>query len=244
MQLNFSGKVAVVTGGTRGIGAAIASQLKRSGAEVIALGSSSDSVRSASEENPQIEFQSTDLSDTTATNQLLETLGTRKIDILINNAGINKINTVGEVNINDWDDIQAVNIRAPFLLCRSLAPKMAERSYGRIINIASIFGHVTRAQRAAYTTSKAALIGFTKALAVDYANQNVLVNAVGPGFIDTELTRAILPPNEREKLTNQVPMKRLGSPEEIAALVTFLVSDKNTFVTGQHIIADGGFTVV
>ncbi len=244
MQLNFSGKVAVVTGGTRGIGAAIVSQLNRSGARVIALGSSNESIQSASEENPEVEFQSTDFNDRTATNQLLETLGSRQIDILINNAGINKIDTVGEINITDWDNIQAVNVRAPFLLCRSLAPKMAERSYGRIINIASIFGHVTRAQRAAYTTSKAALIGFTKSLAVDYAKQNVLVNAVGPGFIDTELTRSILSPKEREKLTAQVPMRRLGSPEEIASLVTFLVSDNNTFVTGQHIIADGGFTVV
>ena len=244
MQLNFSGKVAVVTGGTRGIGAAIVSQLNRSGARVIALGSSNESIQSASEENPEVEFQSTDFNDRTATNQLLETLGSRQIDILINNAGINKIDTVGEINITDWDNIHAVNVRAPFLLCRSLAPKMAERSYGRIINIASIFGHVTRAQRAAYTTSKAALIGFTKSLAVDYAKQNVLVNAVGPGFIDTELTRSILSPKEREKLTAQVPMRRLGSPEEIASLVTFLVSDNNTFVTGQHIIADGGFTVV
>ena len=120
---------------------------------------------------------------------------------------------------------------------------MAARNYGRIVNIASIFGHVTRAKRAAYTTSKAALIGFTKSLALDYAAQNVLVNAVGPGFIDTDMTREILSSDQRAALINQVPAHRLGTPEEIAQLITFLVSENNTFVTGQHVVADGGFTI-
>lgn len=129
------------------------------------------------------------------------------------------------------------------MLSKTLAPNMAERRFGRIINISSIFGHVTRSQRIAYTTSKAALVGMTKTLATDYSARNVLVNAVGPGFIDTELTRRILTEEARQELMNQVPMGRLGTPEEIANVVTFLASAQNSFITGQHIIADGGFTI-
>ena len=243
MHLDFDGKTALISGGTRGIGAAIVKQLLASGAKVIALGSSEASIAQAATQNPSVRYYSVDLKNPAAIETLVASLQNTAIDILVNNAGINRINSVHDISLSDWDDIQHINSRAPFLLSRDLAPKMAARNYGRIVNIASIFGHVTRAKRAAYTTSKAALIGFTKSLALDYAAQNVLVNAVGPGFIDTDMTREILSSDQRAALINQVPAHRLGTPEEIAQLITFLVSENNTFVTGQHVVADGGFTI-
>jgi 3-oxoacyl-[acyl-carrier protein] reductase len=243
LHIDLNDKTALVTGATRGIGAAIALKLQRSGARVIGIGRTGESVEVASTNMPGIEFRALDLSSSQSLDTFSEQIRDRNIDILINNAGINKIDSAGNVSMKDWDTIQEVNVRAPFILSKTLAPNMAEKKFGRIVNISSIFGHVTRSQRIAYTTSKAALIGMTKTLATDYSSRNVLVNAVGPGFIDTELTRKILTPEAREELMGQVPMGRLGTPEEIANIVTFLASSQNSFITGQHIIADGGFTI-
>jgi NAD(P)-dependent dehydrogenase (short-subunit alcohol dehydrogenase family) len=243
LHINLDGKNALVTGATRGIGAAIATQLCNSGANVIGTGRNDESIRVAHANMPDIDFFAVDFSSPESLNAFADQIKVKKIDILINNAGINKIALAGDVALEDWDTIQQVNVRAPFILSRALAPEMAERNFGRIVNISSIFGHVTRSQRIAYTTSKAALVGMTKTLAADYSARNVLVNALGPGFIDTELTRRILTQEARQELIAQVPMGRLGSPGEIANAVTFLASSQNSFITGQHIIADGGFTI-
>lgn len=239
MKLDFNGKTALVTGGTRGIGAAIARLLAESGANVIVTGSSQKSHTHAPN---GLRFEAVDFSDHAATEAFATRMGKDCIDILINNAGINRINAVGDIRDEDWNEILAVNLNAPMILCRALAPKMAERNYGRIVNITSIFGIISRVQRASYSASKSALTGLTRALALDYAAKGVLANALAPGFIDTELTRSILTEAQRNELAAQTPMGRLGSAEEIARVAAFLASDTNTFITGQCIVADGGYT--
>ena len=165
-----------------------------------------------------------------------------EIDVLINNAGVNKIDSIQDVAEDDWDWINNVNLRGPFLLTRAVSKIMKNQGYGRMVNIASIFGVVSKAKRAAYSTTKWGLVGFTKAVALDLAPNNILVNAVSPGFVDTELTRRILGEKEIEKLVDTIPQKRLADAGEIAKTVVFLSSHHNTYITGQNIIVDGGFT--
>ena len=238
MKIDFSNRTALVTGGTRGIGASIAQALKSCGAEVYITGTDPNFI------SDQFNYLFADFSDVKQVIDLCEKLSELKVDVLVNNAGINKIDTFDEISLEDWNTIQQVNVNAPFAICKTLAPMMAKNNYGRIVNISSIFGNITKEKRASYTASKFALAGMTKALAVDYAQQGVLCNCVAPGFIDTELTRSILNAMQIESLTSLVPMKRLGTTKEIANVVAFLASELNTFITAQTIIVDGGFTNV
>jgi 3-oxoacyl-[acyl-carrier protein] reductase len=241
VQVDLTGRRALVTGGTRGIGAAIARMFAGAGAEVVATGSSDTSIARATAV-PGVELLAVDLVDAVATEAFANKMAARGFDILVNNAGINKIALAGDLALADWDRIQAVNVRAPMVLCRALVRGMAERGYGRIVNISSVFGDVSRSQRASYTTSKYALRGLTRTLALDYASRGVLVNAVAPGFIDTELTRTVLGEAGMRAIAERVPMGRLGNVEEIARVVTFLASEANSYLTGQHIVVDGGYT--
>ncbi|MBI2625738.1 SDR family oxidoreductase [Candidatus Parcubacteria bacterium] len=243
MKIDFGGKTALVTGGTRGIGAAIAELLAESGARVIVTGSRPES-KARLPKGVELRFEAVDFLDHAAAESFAKRMAKERIDILINNAGINRINAVGDIRDEDWNDILAVNLSAPMILCRALAPKMAERRFGRIVNITSVFGVVSRAQRGSYSASKFALTGLTRALALDYAGGGVLANALAPGFIDTELTRSILSEEQRREFASQTPLGRLGSAEEIARAAAFLASEANTFITGQCIVADGGYTSV
>jgi 3-oxoacyl-[acyl-carrier protein] reductase len=248
MKLEFSGRRALVTGGSRGIGAAIVDALLDAGCEVIATGTDTRKVaeaqKAADAENKPLRYEVADFSSAGGMETFAEKMGLEKLDVLVNNAGINRLATVGELSMHDWDEIVAVNLRAPTALCRSIAPQMADRGYGRIVNIGSIFGNVSRSRRVAYTTTKFGLLGLTRTVSLDYASRNVLSNAVSPGFIDTELTRRILTPAQREELAATTPMGRLGQPEEIARVVLFLASEANSYITGQQLIVDGGFTSV
>ncbi len=239
MKIELQGYTALVTGGTRGIGEAIVREMAAAGATVIVCGTRPPKSKIAG-----TRYEAVDFSDARATELFAARLAGERIDILVNNAGINRIALAGDVKLEDWDEIQSVNVRAPFLLCRALAPKMAERGFGRIVNITSIFAQLSKSMRLSYSTSKSALAGLTRALALDYAKQNVLANCVAPGFIDTELTRSILTAEQTQELIDQVPLGRLGTPEEIAKVVLFLASRSNSFITGQNIIADGGFSNV
>lgn len=165
-----------------------------------------------------------------------------KVDVLINNAGVNQIETISDISVEVWDWINAVNLRGPFLLTQAVSKMMKSQDYGKIINIASIFGVVSKEKRAAYSTAKSGLIGFTKAVALDLAPFNVHVNAVSPGFVDTDLTRRILGSEKIKSLQKTIPQGRLATPDEIANVVLFLCSDLNTYITGENIIVDGGFT--
>ena len=230
---------AVVTGATRGIGFAIAERLLRDGVEVIATGTqeSSNYPNGAS-------YYSVDFTNEHSTNEFIEYLKHQKIDILINNAGINKIGEFANIDIDDFDRILRVNLRTPFQLCQAVIPNMKQNNWGRIVNLTSIFGNITKEYRAPYSSSKFGLDGMTAALAAEVSKEGILANSVGPGFIDTELTRSVLGDDGISELKDRIPMKRLGQVEEIASLVSWLVSDENTYMSGQNLMIDGGFSRV
>ena len=227
----------LVTGGTRGIGEAAVQLFSKNGFEVTATGTSlSDKKREG------ISYLSCDFSDTKATERFAKEIANMGFSVLINNAGINKIGPLSDYSLKDFEKIQRVNVTAPFLLCRAVLPGMQKRGFGRIVNITSIFGVVSKAERSAYSASKFALAGLSKALALEMARDNILVNCLAPGFVDTELTRKILGEEGMREMAVKVPMGRFARPEEIAKFIIFLTSEENTYMTGQNIIVDGGFT--
>jgi NAD(P)-dependent dehydrogenase (short-subunit alcohol dehydrogenase family) len=237
--MKLVGKTALVTGGTRGIGLAIANHLQNQGAKVFVTGT-----KPAPQLPSTLQALIADFSDDQEIARFAQNLQDFKVDILVNNAGINKIAPFSEIPIDDFTLIQKVNVTAPFRLSQAVLPYMRNQKWGRIVNISSIFSEITKAQRASYSTSKFGVVGMTKALAVEVAAQGILVNAIAPGFIDTELTRKVLGESGMAELAKQVPIGRMGSAEEIASVVGFLVSPENTFLTGQNIVVDGGFTSV
>jgi len=246
LHLSFSNKVVVITGGTRGIGAALVDMFQKSGAYVITTGTKRqevDKLNNSIQKN-SIKYCQLDFSSDRSLQNFLEKVDKiDQIDVLINNAGVNKIDSIDRISRKDWDWINAVNLRGPFLVTRTVSRIMRQQKYGRIINISSIFSVVSKEKRAAYSTTKWGLLGFTKAVALDLVKDNILVNAVSPGFVDTELTRNILGQKGIEKLIKQIPQKRLAKSDEIAKIVLFLASDHNTYITGQNIVIDGGFTI-
>lgn len=245
MQVDFANKTVVVTGGTRGIGAAIVELFQKYNAEIIATGTDTKELDRLNRESSggKINYTHLDFTSNDSVQSFLGYLNKQDgIDVLINNAGVNRIDSISDIDENDWDWINSVNLRGPFLLTQAVSKIMQNQGYGRMVNIGSIFGIVSKAERAAYSTTKWGLIGFTKAVALDLAPHNILVNAVSPGFVDTDLTRKILGDKEIKKITGTIPQQRLASVEEIAKTVVFLCSEHNTYITGQNIIIDGGFT--
>lgn len=234
---SMAGRRALVTGGTRGIGAAIARALVEAGHEVIVSGTAPGATPPEG-----CRYLSCDFSDDTALREFAAQVSKLDLGILINNAAINKIGPVDEYDPADFARIQQVNVTAPFLLCQAVVPGMRRQRFGRIVNITSIFGLVSKAGRAAYSASKFALLGLSRALALEVAADNVLVNCVAPGVVDTELTRRVLGQAGVAELVAQVPVRRLARPEEIARYVRFLASEENTYMTGQTLVVDGGFT--
>lgn len=216
---------ALVTGGSRGIGAAIASQLKYQGIEVIAPSR-----------------QQLDLGSQSSLSAFLADRQYQGIDILINNAGINILSEITEIADQDWQSMLQINLTAPMELIRGLSPYMKSQKWGRIINISSIFSLVTREKRSAYSATKAALNGLTRTTAVELAPYGILVNAVCPGYVETELTFANNSPEQLAAIRDTIPIRRLAAPEEIAKLIGFLCSEDNTYLTGQTLAIDGGFT--
>jgi len=166
------------------------------------------------------------------------------IDVLINNAGINPLAQVGEIDFEKAHHLIDTNFWAPVILTDLLAPKMKERGYGRIVNVSSIWSGVTKPGRSMYASSKAAINAFTRTAAVEYASSNVLINAVAPGYVNTELTKINNTPEQIEIIKSNLPINRLAESNEIAELIYFLASEKNTFVTGQTIFADGGYSIL
>jgi len=230
---------AVVTGGTRGIGYSIAQRLIQDGIDVIVTGTKNDSEYPAGADYYQVDF----LNDSSV-EDFIKYLKQKPIDILINNAGINKIDEFDKIEAVDFDNIQKVNLKTPFLLCQAVIPYMKKNNWGRIVNITSIWGSVTKEYRASYSSSKFALDGMTVALAAEVASMGILANSVAPGFIDTDLTRKILGNKGIEEIKNIIPIRRLGRPNEVASFISFLVSEENTYISGQNIMIDGGFSRV
>jgi len=239
LEEKLKGKIALVTGGTRGIGFAIAKELHKLGASIIITGTKPDYVPLEGYQYICANFSSKDSLD-----KLACQIRNKNIDILINNAGINKIGPISELSLDSFELVQKVNVTAPFMLCQSVLTGMRERGWGRIVNISSIWGKISKAYRVPYSVSKFAIDGLTAAISAEVANDGVLVNSIAPGFIDTELTRNILGVEGMSELALQVPIKRVGKVEEVAKFVAWLVSTDNTYISGQNIAIDGGFTRV
>lgn len=242
------GHVVVVTGGTRGIGHAIGAAFLEAGAQVIATGTSPDDVarRNDRPDRPDaLTYDAVDLSDLESTEAFCSRLRELpRVDALINNAGINQIATLAEVRVHDLERLMRIDLHAPFLLAQSVLGGMRERRYGRIVNVASIWSVITKPGRAMYTAAKSGLAGLTRTLAVEGAPDGVLVNTISPGFTRTDLTAATNSPEEIDRMALQVPMRRLAEPAEIASIIRFLAGPENTYLTGQNIVVDGGYSIV
>lgn len=226
----------LVTGGTRGIGAAIAARFMEQGYDVVVTGTKPDG------QGPEgCAYLAADFSSETQREDVAGRIAEMNFDVLVNNAGINKIGPLDEYDSEDFARILDVNLKAPFALCKAVVPGMKERGFGRIVNITSVFGVVSKAMRSAYSSSKFGLLGMTRALALEVASKNILVNCVAPGFVDTELTRRVLGDDGIREMAERIPAGRLAVPGDIAPMVAFLGGPDNTYITGQNIVIDGGF---
>lgn len=239
------GKVAMVTGGARGIGKAISETLSRAGAKVavVDLDQASADATAAEVGNGAKGFQANVAvaAEVEAVVEAIEKdLG--PIDVLVNNAGITRDNLLLRLGEADWDAVLGVNLKAAFLTMKAVTRGMMKRRSGRVINIASVVGLIGNKGQANYAASKAGLIGLTKSIAKELASRNVLVNAVAPGFIETEMT-AKLPQEARDILSAQIALGRLGAPADVAAVVGFLASEGASYITGQVIVVDGGMVM-
>jgi NAD(P)-dependent dehydrogenase (short-subunit alcohol dehydrogenase family) len=240
--MRFAGKKVIVTGASRGIGRVIAHGFRSEGAWVI--GTRTGMAADDEQDDPCQEWIAADFSDIEQIKACADFVRNAAPDILVNNAGINKISPFVEIAPEDFQLIQQVNVFAPFLLCQAAIPAMARNGWGRIVNISSVWGKVSKEFRASYSSSKFALDGMTLALAAEHSADGILANCVAPGFIDTELTRRVLGDAGIQALVSKVPVQRLGQPDEITRLVLWLASVENTYLTGQNIAIDGGFTRV
>jgi len=245
MKIDLTGKNALVTGSTRGIGRAIADAFAESGARVAVVGRDQERAQEAATAiGKGAQGFAADVSDTAAVTKLIDDVEKAfgSIDILVNNAGITRDNIVMRLKDEDWDAVQNANLRGAFASIRAVSRGMMKRRSGRIINVASIVGLIGNKGQANYAASKAGLIALTKTVAKELGSRNILINAVAPGFIETEMT-AKMTPEARESLGKQIALERLGTVQDVAAMVTFLASDLASYITGQVFVVDGGLVM-
>lgn len=217
-------RTALVTGGARGIGAAIAAELERRGFAILAP-----------------TRQEMDLEDAASVEAYLAARGGTRVDVLVNNAGINRLRALEELDGETWGAMVQTNLTAPLRLTQAFAAGMQERGWGRILNVSSIFGIVTKERRAAYSMTKSALNALTRSAAVELGPRGVLVNALCPGYVDTALTRQNNSPADIEAIEASIPLRRMAQAEELARVAGFLCSEENSYLTGQMVVVDGGF---
>ncbi len=245
MKIDLTGKNALVTGSTRGIGRAIAEALAESGARVAVVGRDlKRAEEAASAIGNNAKGFAADVGDTAAVAKLVDDVEKAfgSIDILVNNAGITRDNLVMRLKDEDWDAVQNANLRGAFAAIRAASRGMMKKRAGRIINIASIVGLIGNKGQSNYAASKAGLIALTKSVAKELGSRNILVNAVAPGFIETEMTSAMTK-EARAALGQQIALERLGSVQDVAAMVAFLASDLASYITGQVFVVDGGMVM-
>lgn len=247
--MGLTGKCAVVTGASRGIGRAIALQLASQGAKVVV--NYSGSAKKAEQVVAEIVANGgeaiavqANVADTDSVQQLMKTAVDTygSLDILVNNAGITRDNLLIRMKDDEWDDVINTNLKGVFLCTKAVSRQMMKQRAGRIINISSIVGVAGNAGQANYVAAKAGVIGLTKTTAQELASRNILVNAIAPGFITTEMTDG-LPEELKEAMLKQIPLAKLGQPEDIAKAVAFFASDSANYITGQTLHIDGGMVM-
>ena len=240
-------KVALVTGATRGIGKEIALELAKNGFDIAVnyRGTQDENLKKEIESNNvRCEFVEADVSNfeqcENMIKEAIEKYG--RIDVLVNNAGITKDGLIMRMKKEDFEAVIDVNLVGTFNVTRNVIPYMIKQKSGRIINVSSVVGVAGNAGQTNYSASKAGVIGFTKSLAKEVASRNILVNAIAPGFIDTDMTK-VLSDNVKEGINAQIPLKRMGTPNEVAKVVKFLASEDSSYITGQVINIDGGMVM-
>jgi len=241
-------RTAVVTGGARGIGRSIAEELARGGADIIIVDLVEDSAKATASEIAATGVKAVGIAANVAkTEDVKRMVGEAiklngKIDILVNNAGITRDSLLIRMKDEDWNAVIEVNLKSVFLVTRELITHMMKARYGRIVNIASVIGLMGNVGQANYAASKAGIIGLTKSLAKEFAGRKITVNAIAPGYIQTDMT-AKLTPEVIEKMKALIPLNRLGEPSDVARAVRFLLSDEASYITGQILTVDGGMVM-
>ena len=248
MNYNLKNKVILITGASKGIGKSISTKLAQNGAKVVLLSRNIEELKKVHEELKSAGLQSvykqTDVSNIDdlkcAVDYTIETWGT--IDGIVNNAGITEDNLIVRMKPDSFDKVININLKGTFNGIKSVSKIMIKNNYGRIINISSVIGHIGNKGQSNYAASKAGIIGLTKSAAKELAKKNITVNAVAPGYIETDMTKKLNNLN-KEQLLNSIPLNRLGSPDDIASIICFLLSDQANYITGQTINVDGGMVM-
>lgn len=243
----FQDRIAIVTGGSRGIGRAVCAHLAQQGATVVACARNQDALEQLAAQGKEREWrggivpQALDVTDAGAIDAFVESIGERfeRVDILVNNAGITRDGLLMSMEDSQFDDVLTTNLRSVFWLTRAVSRMMVRQRYGRIVNVSSVVGVMGNAGQSNYAASKAGLIGFTKSVAKELGKRKITCNAVAPGFVTTDMT-ADLPDKIKESVKVLVPLGRFGEPEEIARAVAFLAGEASSYITGQVLVVDGG----
>ncbi len=240
-MINFKNKKILVTGATGGIGKALVQKFVSLEGNVLATGTKTEKLDALKKEFPNINVLKFDISDHSKIEEFIENVSSQLVglDILVNNAGINMDNLSLRMKDEEWKKVIDLNLGSTFFLCKYGIKKMLKNKYGRIVNITSVVGHTGNLGQSNYAASKAAIVGMSKSLAIEYAKKNITINCVSPGFIQSKMTDGIVE-SIKAVLTSRIPMAKLGKGEDVANTVAFLSSDAASYITGETIHVNGG----